>query len=89
MSRSNFGLLSGCFLLLSACASDVFLVHNGNMPTTDKIAELKVGQTRNEVESILGNPSMVSTLDENEWIYMSTTVKKLLFLNLKLWIVIS
>lgn len=54
------------------------------MPTSDKISELKVGQTRDEVEQLLGNPSMVSTLDENSWVYMSSTVKKVAFLKPKI-----
>ena len=84
MSRCNFILTGLMALLLGACSSDVFLVHSGNMPDSDKIAELKVGQTKDEVEALLGTPSAVSTLDNSTWIYMSSTVKKVAFLTPKI-----
>jgi len=81
MSRFYFLFLA---LFLSACSSDVFLVHNGNMPSEDKIAEVQLGQSKEDVESILGSPSMVSSLNENEWLYMSSTVKKVAFFEPKI-----
>ncbi len=71
-------------LILSACSSDVFLVHNGNMPSDDKIAMVQTGQTKEEVVDILGSPSMVSSLNENEWLYMSSTLKKVAFFEPKI-----
>ena len=81
---SRFNLFFGAILTLSACSSDVFLVHNGNMPSNDKIAELKVGQTKEEVQYILGSPSSVSSFDGNMWLYISSTTKKIAFLEPKL-----
>ncbi len=66
-------------LILSACSSDIFLVHNGNMPSAGKIAQIKNGQTKEEVSSILGSPSSVSTFGGQSWIYMSSTLKKIAF----------
>ena len=83
MSRYKL-CLSAVFLFLSACSSDVFLVHTGNMPSDDKIAEVKVGQTQDDVRQILGSPSSVAVLDENEWLYMSSTLKKVAFLTPKI-----
>lgn len=78
MSIRKSGLL--CFImLLSACSSDVFLVHNGNMPSNDKVNQVAKGQTRAEVEQILGAPSAVTSFDANTWIYMSSTLKKVAF----------
>ena len=71
-------------LILSACSSDVFLVHNGNMPSDDKIAMVQTGQTKEEVVDILGSPSMVSSLNENEWLYMSSTLQKVAFFEPKI-----
>ena len=82
MSRCKV-LLCGLFFL-SACSSDVFLVHTGNMPPEEKIEKVKVGQTQSQVEEILGSPSAVSTLDSNEWIYMSSTLKKVAFFKPKI-----
>jgi outer membrane protein assembly factor BamE (lipoprotein component of BamABCDE complex) len=54
------------------------------MPDNDKIAELKKGQTKMQVESLLGSPSAVSTLDNDKWIYMSSTLKKVAFFTPKI-----
>ena len=78
MSIRKLGLL-GFIMLLSACSSDVFLVHNGNMPSNDKVNQVAKGQTRAEVEQILGAPSAVTSFDANTWIYMSSTLKKVAF----------
>lgn len=82
MSRRN--LFFGALLMLSACSSDVFVVHNGNMPSNDKISEIKVGQTKEEVQYTLGSPSSVSSFDGNTWLYISSTTKKIAFLKPKL-----
>ncbi len=79
MSRHNFVLFAFCAFFINACSSDVFLVHNGNMPDASKISELKTGQTKSEVETLLGSPSVVSSLDDSDWIYMSSTLKKVAF----------
>lgn len=79
MSIRKLGLL-GFIMFVSACSSDVFLVHNGNMPATDKINQISKGQTRAEVEQVLGAPSAVTSFGGNTWIYMSSTLKKVAFL---------
>lgn len=83
MSRYKLFLLGLLFVFMCACSSDVFLMHTGNMPSDDKVAQVKVGQTQDEVYTLLGSPSSVSSLDENEWIYMSSTLKKAAFLTPK------
>lgn len=67
-------------LVCSACSSDVFLKHNGNMPEESKIQKIAIGQNKDEVRDILGNPSSVTGLNDNHWIYMSSTQKKVAFL---------
>lgn len=84
MSRFNFVFSLLFISFLSACSSDVFLVHNGNMPADDKIAQVSKGQSRDEVLEILGSPSAVSTLNANEWLYMSSTVRRVAFLKPKI-----
>ena len=79
MSIRNLYFLIFIALLGTACSSDVFLVHNGNMPSPEKVAQISEGQTYEQVEEILGSPSLVSTLDSNTWIYMSATFKKVAF----------
>ena len=64
--------LTGLCLVLGACSSDLFLVHNGNMPSQERIEE---------VAYILGSPSLKTGLNDDNWIYMSSTTKKVAFLN--------
>jgi len=76
--RKMFFLVS--VLICSACSSDIFLKHNGNMPEDSKIEKISVGQTKEEVQDILGNPSSITGLSDDHWIYMSSTQKKIAFL---------
>ena len=69
--------------LLSACSSDLFITHNGNMPSNERIAKVKVGNTKNEVISKLGAPSSVVSLDQNTWIYMSSDIRRIAFMTPK------
>lgn len=67
--------------MLCSCACDeLFVSHNGNMPTKERISQLKKGQSKEEVLSLLGAPSSVVSLDKNTWIYMSSEVKQVAFL---------
>ena len=66
-------------LLLSACSNDLFLVHNGNMPANEKISEVHLGQSKQDVMNILGAPSLTTGLSDDHWIYMASTVKKVAF----------
>lgn len=66
-------------LLLSACSNDLFLVHNGNMPANEKISEIRMGQSKQDVMNILGAPSLTTGLSDDHWIYMASTVKKVAF----------
>ena len=69
--------------LLSACSSDLFITHNGNMPSNERIAKVKVGNTKNEVINKLGAPSSVVSLDQNTWIYMSSDIRRIAFMTPK------
>ena len=73
--------LTGLCLVLGACSSDLFLVHNGNMPSQERINQIKTGQSKEEVAYILGSPSLKTGLNDDNWIYMSSTTKKVAFLN--------
>ena len=65
---------------LSACSSDMFLTHNGNMPSNERIAQIKVGDSKEQVVRTLGAPSSVVSLDKNTWIYMSSSIKRVAFM---------
>ncbi len=80
MSINKFSLVLGAALFLTtACSSDTFISHNGNMPSDERISAVRPGATQNEVLSLLGAPSSVVSLDKNTWIYMSYDVKKVAF----------
>lgn len=66
-------------LVLSACSNDLFLVHNGNMPANEKISEIRMGQSKQDVMNILGAPSLTTGLSDDHWIYMASTIKKVAF----------
>lgn len=70
-------------LLCSACTSDLFLEHNGNMPEKSKVAQIQNGQTKEDVLSILGAPSLTTGLSDNHWIYMTSTIRRVAFLSPK------
>ncbi|MBR3502575.1 MAG: outer membrane protein assembly factor BamE [Alphaproteobacteria bacterium] len=66
-------------LILGACSSDLFLIHSGNMPTKERVNQVQIGQSKEDVAYILGSPSLVTGLNDNNWIYMSSTTKKIAF----------
>ena len=72
-------LFISMLFLTSACSSDLFLVHNGNMPAQEKIAEIRLGQSKQDVMNILGAPSLTTGLSDDHWIYMASTTKKVAF----------
>ena len=79
MSINKLVFASLVALAVSGCASEWFVTHNGNMPTNERISQLNVGQTKQEVRQILGSPSSVVSLDQNTWIYMSSDIKRVAF----------
>ncbi len=50
------------------------------MPSNERIAKVKVGDSKNQVISQLGSPSSVVSLDQNTWIYMSSDIKRVAFM---------
>lgn len=80
MSIGKHTLLNLFIILgLTACSSDIFISHCGNMPSDERISQVQKGQTKDEVLEILGTPSSIVSLDQNIWIYMSSEIKKVAF----------
>lgn len=77
MSRRNLIFLLA--IICSACSSDLFLVHSGNIPSEERISQIRNGQTKQDVMNILGAPSLTTGLSDDHWIYMASTVKKVAF----------
>ena len=80
MSIKKVWLFSFIVVLLTAsCAKDWFTTYNGNMPSNERIAQVALGQSKEDVYANLGAPSNVVSLDRNVWIYMSSEVKRIAF----------
>ena len=80
MSTYKIALLLGVGLFLtSACSKDLFITHNGNMPSEERIAQIEPGIDKNTVLQTLGAPSSVVSFDKNTWIYMSSDVRRIAF----------
>ena len=66
MSTNKLFFISAFALLCTTgCASDWFVTHNGNMPTNERISQVNVGQSKQQVQQVLGTPSSVVSLDQN------------------------
>ena len=67
-------------LFLTACNSDTFISHTGNMPAEDRVAMVFKGQSKNDVLEVLGSPSTVVPLDNDTWVYMSSEIEQIAFM---------
>lgn len=79
-------LLFVCFItaiMTTSCAKEWFTSHHGNMPTAERIERLQVGMTKNEVSRMLGVPSNIVSFDNDTWIYMSSEIEQIAFLDEK------
>jgi len=83
MSTNKMLLVVFCAGLLASCSAtkqnEWFTSHNGNMPSKERISQLKQGSSKDEVITILGAPSIVNSFDDNTWIYMSSDIKRVAF----------
>jgi len=62
------GLLLGLLLLVASCMS--VPIHQGNVLDEDKIRQIQVGDSRFEVESLLGDPVLEDSLHPNQASYV-------------------
>jgi outer membrane protein assembly factor BamE (lipoprotein component of BamABCDE complex) len=87
MSTNKIALTIFCISILCSCSSskqnEWFVTHNGNMPSEERIAKIEKGTSKDDVVQILGMPSTVAAFDENTWIYMSSDIKRVAFLEPK------
>ena len=72
-----------CTVFLASCSSaktnEWFVSHNGNMPSEERIAQIKKGTSQEDVVQILGAPSAIISFDTNTWLYMSSDIKRVAF----------
>ncbi|MDR1694511.1 MAG: outer membrane protein assembly factor BamE [Lactobacillaceae bacterium] len=80
MSTNKILFLSLMALFLTtSCSKEWFRSHTGNMPTQQRVENIKVGMSKTEVENIIGVPSNIISLDKNTWLYMSSEMEQIAF----------
>lgn len=79
MSIRNL-LFLAALMINTACSSDLFLDHTGNMPEESHIKQIHLGQTKEDVYMLLGAPSVVAGLSSNNWIYMESSIRRIAFM---------
>ncbi len=82
-TNKMLSLLAALLLGVTGCSKDLFITHNGNMPSNERISQIEVGADKEEVSRILGAPSTVVSFDKNTWIYMSADVERIAFFSPK------
>lgn len=71
--------LSGAALALSACSATV--AQRGNVPDPEKLEQVKLGDTKDNVVQLIGSPSTIGTFTDKRWYYISRKTEKVAFFN--------
>jgi outer membrane protein assembly factor BamE (lipoprotein component of BamABCDE complex) len=81
MNRTIVSRLSVLLALGFAAACSPVVATRGNIVDTDRVAQIKVGQSRMEdVSGLLGSPSQVGTFDDTVWYYIGQRTERTAFL---------
>lgn len=77
MPRSRLMLVAACSLLLVACSSKPSFINEykidiqqGNVLSQEAVAQLKPGQTRDQVRFLLGTPMIADIFHQQRWDYI-------------------
>ena len=62
---------------ISGCAAEISA--RGNLPTEEKLSQVKPGLTRDQVVQILGSPSSMATFSDQSWYYIGQKVEDYAF----------
>lgn len=63
--------LIACALTLAAgCALYKPEIRQGNVVTSEQVAQLRKGMTRNQVQTVMGAPLLMSAFHANRWDYV-------------------
>lgn len=60
-------------MLASGCAMYKIEIQQGNIVTADMLAKLQAGQSKRQVEYIMGTPVLQDSFTKNMWIYSYRT----------------
>lgn len=77
MPRSRLLLAAACSMLLVACSTKPSFINEykidiqqGNVLSQDAVAQLKPGQTRDQVRFLLGTPMIADIFHQQRWDYV-------------------
>ena len=71
-------LLAGS-LALFAVACTPTIDQRGNRPLAERLAEVKVNQTKTDVLALLGTPATTPPFSDDHWYYISSTIETFAF----------
>jgi len=66
-------------LTLTGCTATV--AQRGNVPDTEKLEQIKLGDTKDNVVQLIGSPSTIGTFTDKRWYYISRKTEKVAFFN--------
>lgn len=72
------GLAIGA-LALAGCAATV--AQRGNVPDVEKLEQIKLGNSKDDVVQLIGSPSTIGTFTDKRWYYISRKTEKVAFFN--------
>ena len=64
-------------LVISGCAAEIH--QRGNLPTEEKLGQVRPCISREQVQSILGSPSTMATFTDQSWYYIGQKVEDYAF----------
>lgn len=77
-SAALLGLAIGA-LALAGCAATV--AQRGNVPDVEKLEQIKLGNSKDDVVQLIGSPSTIGTFTDKRWYYISRKTEKVAFFN--------
>jgi len=82
--RTAFALVGVALVMLAAGACDPRYATRGNIPTENQISLVVPGvHGREDVRSVLGSPSVISTFDKDTWYYIGRQTEQYAFFKRK------
>lgn len=63
-------LTAAALLTTGACALYKPEIRQGNVVTSEQVAQLRKGMTRNQVQAVMGAPLLASAFHANRWDYV-------------------
>jgi outer membrane protein assembly factor BamE len=67
---SLLALAAASMLALNGCALYKTEIRQGNVVTSEQVAQLRTGMTRNQVQAVMGAPLLMSSFHADRWDYV-------------------